>query len=219
METFLNILYIVGVIGFFIFIAVINFYDRDKSAEKSVEKGENDTNNNVYSEENMRNERIEKVQTKEEMSVILNSIFKQIGCQPEVQEDGSYMVAYQGKHFHFMFNNLYVRIWMPFWHRISENDPELNILKDAVNITNFETVPCTVLTAADEEGFRYLHTKTDIVLHSSIPGRHHYVHMILDSFFETMDIFRTTMCKIKSQQESTPQHPIGFTPDMTPSEN
>lgn len=67
------------------------------------------------------------------------STLKEIGCQPEVDDDNDICFKYQNEDFFINADNrtAFIIIWSNFGS-LSLNDPDINILKDAINQTNMD---------------------------------------------------------------------------------
>ena len=155
-----------------------------------------------------------KVTSKDEIDAkeIAVRCLTELGCQPEIQKDGSVEVSYQGENFHLEFGRRYVSIWDPLWAGIKGDDPDMTKIKEAVNAANFSFGPTVVMTAPDEEGNIRLHSRRDIMLHPSCPDNVPFIKAVLDSFFDTKEHVRRHIQQINSQQqEKKPRRPIGFT--------
>lgn len=145
---------------------------------------------------------------------------REIGCQPEKDNDGSINVQYQGETFHMDFGGMYARVWDPMWAGIKANDPDLPQIREAVNAANFNFGPTIVLTSPDENGIIGFHTRRDIMLHPLCPDNAAYVKAVLDSFFETKEQVKGNFQEIKASQDKIikKRRPIGFNTDYTKDE-
>lgn len=163
---------------------------------------------------NMKNAGL-KVTSKEEMEAkdIAVKCLTELGCQPEINKDGSVEVSYQGENFHLEFGGRYARIWDPMWAGIKGNDPDMPQIKEAINATNFNFGPTVVMTTPDEDGDIGLHSRRDIMLHPSCPDNVPFLKAVLDSFFDTKENVRRHFQQINSQQqqEKKSRRPVGFT--------
>lgn len=138
---------------------------------------------------------------------------KQLGCQPQVNEDDTISVQYQGEEFFMDFGGRYVRIWDPRWYEIKADDPDLPKIRKLVNSTNFNFGPTVVLSAPSKEGIIEFHSRFDIMLHPACPDNVPYVEDILNSFFTTKQHVCNSLMIIKSGQKEAQRdrRPVGFT--------
>lgn len=123
----------------------------------------------------------------------------ELGCQPEINKDGSVRVSYQGENFHFEFGGRYARIWNPMWAWIKVDDPDMPKIREAVNAANFNFGPTVVMSDPDEDGEIGLHSCRDIMLHPSCPDNVPFIRAVLDSFFYTKENVRRHFQHINSQ--------------------
>lgn len=136
----------------------------------------------------------------------------ELGCQPELNKDGSLGVSYQGENFHMEFSPRYARIWDPMWAGIKEDDPDMPQIREAVNAANYNFGPTVLLTAPDEDGIIGFHTRRDIMLHPVCPDNFLFVKAVLDSFFDAKEAVRNRFQQINAQQMEAQKNrrPVGF---------
>lgn len=65
-------------------------------------------------------------------------------------------------------NDPYVRIWHPVWASVEVDDPSLPMVREAVNITNYENVPTVVMTAPNSKGFIGLLSRCDLMIYPPV---------------------------------------------------
>ena len=173
-----------------------------ESAHQSAEEF-----NSQYNE-NMNSETI-KLDTQ---GLMINTL-RQLGCLPRTNEDGTLFVQYQGENFHMEFGGMYTRVWDPMWAGIKVDDPDLPIIREAVNATNFNFGPTVVMTNPDDEGVIGFHSRRDIMLHPACPDNVPFVKAVLDSFFDTKEQVRSNFQQINAKQMERQKNrrPVGFT--------
>lgn len=135
-----------------------------------------------------------------------------IGCQPHKNDDGTILVSYQGEKFLMEFVEMYVMIWDLSWNAFKADDPEMPTIREAVNITNFRIGPTIVLSAPNDEGIIYMHSRRDIMLHPDCTDNEIFVQAVLNSFFVTKEQQRYDFQQLKDEQaEAQKSHrPTGF---------
>lgn len=135
-----------------------------------------------------------------------------LGCQPQLNDDNTLVVQYQGETFHVEFFGLCARIWDPYWAGTKTDDPDFPKLREAVNNVNFKTGPTIVYTAPDKDGIIGLHSRMDVLLHPACPDNEPYVKAALDSFFLAKEELRKTIHQIDVQQKTglKTRRPVGF---------
>ena len=144
-----------------------------------------------------------------------------LGCQPEILEDNSLNVSYQGENFHMDFGGSFVQIWDPAWTSIKADDPELTIIKDAVNAANFAFGPTVVMTNPDENGTIFFHTRYGIILQEGIRNIDEYVKYSLNMFFGSKQEVTQNLHRLRLEQQhrQTTRRPIGFQTISNENEN
>ena len=180
-------------------------------------------NSNNYKEgkEEMSNEEKTAEMAREETCNLMVNALNNLGCQPEVLDDKSLNVSYQGENFHMEFGGSLVQVWDPAWSTIKADDPELANLKEAVNATNFGFGPTVVMTAPDENGIIYFHTRYGMLMQDGIRDIEGYVQHSLNMFFgikqEVTQNFQRL--RVEQQQRQTNRRPIGFQTNSNENEN
>jgi hypothetical protein len=146
-------------------------------------------------------------------SEIVEHALKSIGCQPEVDKNGSVGVSYQGENFIIEFGGMYARVWDPGWASMNVEHPDMQKLREAVNAANFRFGPTVVMTKPDDEGNVSLHSRRDIMLHPTFPDSEIYIKSVLDSFFEAKAAVRDNLQTISAEQAEAQKkrRPVGFT--------
>lgn len=135
-----------------------------------------------------------------------------IGCQPNVNEDDTVSVTYQGEHFFIDFGGAYAQVWDLGWAQVAINDPELPQIREAVNHTNFSYGPTVVMTQPGDNGLIQLHSHMGMILHPALPAIDEYVRCTLDSFFHAKDKVRQNFQQIIAEQRQAREkrRPVGF---------
>lgn len=155
----------------------------------------------------------------EETRRILRQALEAIGCQPKLNSDGTLNFAYQGEKFYASISGRFSDIWDPNWNTISINNPNLPVVREAINLTNSQRGPTVVLTQPDKNGIIWFHSHHDLMLHPASPENVEYVEAALDSFFVTqkqLDKYYKRLSNIR-QEEQKNRQPIGFTANQTKS--
>ena len=143
---------------------------------------------------------------------LMESVLKDLGCQPKKESEKELQVAYQGENFVINIGGPYAQIWDPGWANINVNDPNFENLKTAANISNFDFGPSIVWSEPTEEGFVYIHSKRDILLCPELKDITSYMRSVMDSFFEKKERMRGQFHALINQQQQSPKshRPVGF---------
>ena len=138
-----------------------------------------------------------------------------IGCQPELKDERTIVVSYQGETFQLDFGvppSRYVRVWDPCWARIEINDPQVDLIKEAVNISNYNFGPTVLITQPDEENMIMLYSRYDIMIHPTCPENDLYIHAVLESFFMAKEEIRNNIqnLNVHQNEQQRNRRPVGF---------
>ncbi|WP_270321085.1 hypothetical protein [Bacteroides uniformis] len=111
---------------------------------------------------------------------------KEIGCQPEVDDDNDICFKYQNEDFFINADNqtAFIIIWSNFGS-LSLNDPGINILKDAINQTNMDGRVTLAYFVNNEENAITVCCKHYLPFVHKIPSIQEYLRSNLDNFFWT----------------------------------
>lgn len=202
--------YPIFIIGAIIVIAIIHnvFFDKEKTDNESDEyRNYNDNDNS--------NESSPDYESITSRQIAFNSL-KSIGCQPKFMDDSTILVEFQGEKFEFSFpqeqDSRYARIWDPYWAGIEANNPNLYLVKEAINSANHCFGPTVVMSEPDENNHIAFHSRYDIMLHPACPDNDQHIKTILSSFFYTQDIVRREYQDLGARQAErrANRRPIGF---------
>lgn len=165
--------------------------------------------NNTEMETSQNNS--ESTQTPDPTQVMLETL-KQIGCQPNLDKDGKILVAYQGENFIIEIRRAYARIWDPSWSSTTIDEPNLPMLKDAMNQANYGFGPTIILGDPDDEGIISVNSRLDIVVVPEMANMEAYMETMLGSFFYTKERLREEFLKLNEKQTEAQRRrrPIGF---------
>lgn len=102
----------------------------------------------------------------------------------DYDDDSGFTINYLDENFVIKFSDRFAYIMDPVWKVINVNDPELPVLKEAVNFTNFSDYPTIVMTKPDENGMIQIHSHCSMMLHPCCPDNLQYFISTMNSFFE-----------------------------------
>lgn len=117
---------------------------------------------------------------------LVTNTLKEIGCQPEVDDDDDICFKYQNEDFFINADNrtAFIIIWSNFGS-LSLNDPDINILKDAINQTNMDGRVTLAYFINNEKNTITVYCKHYLPFVHEIPSRNEYLRSNLDNFFWT----------------------------------
>ena len=123
-----------------------------------------------------------------EMRNLVLGILKQIGCQPEIDKENESHVnfLYQGENFFISIENeCLITFYETWWGSLDLNNPNIENLKEAINLTNIGNIP-KVLYTIDTEGQKLgIHSMYRVFLKKGMPALPDMFKAILNDFFQT----------------------------------
>ncbi len=126
-------------------------------------------------------------------------------CQPELDGEDGLTVEYQGETFNMRFWGRFVSIWDLGWLYVREDEPDLPLLRQAMNVTNFrQGLPSVMLYDPNEEGQVCFCSRRDILLPADYPDSEEYVRSMLLSFFRAKEYFKDEIRSLKNNSNPVP---------------
>ena len=122
-----------------------------------------------------------------EMRNLVIETLKQIGCQAEIdKENESHVIfMYQGENFFICIENeTMVTFYNTWWGSIDLNDPNIDNLTEAINLTNLGNLSKVVYSIYQEDNRLAVHTMYRTFLKKEIPALPDLFKAILANFFE-----------------------------------
>lgn len=133
---------------------------------------------------------------------LLIKTLKDIGCQPETDNNDRIHFKYQGEAFQIAADNehLFIVIWDVWWGIIEMDDSDIPMLKEAVNQTNLE-IDVTVLYSIDEEQkILGIHSKHYLPFTRKLPAIEEYLRANLDLFFVAHQVLKSKIHTLHEEQ-------------------
>lgn len=217
METIIGILSIVFVLAVLAFAGYFNIQEQKQPTISTNDK----TNENMNKTEEKaamievdmkkEEEKKEEVVKPDTLGLMFDALCN-LGCQPTRNENNTISVKYQGEEFEMQFDGLFARVWDPMWAGIKHDDPNMQLLREAVNVANYDFGPTVVFSAPNDEGVVGLHSRMDIMLHPTCPVNPSYVKTVLDSFFDMKNCVRQRCQQLSCEQKENQKNrrPVGF---------
>ena len=122
-----------------------------------------------------------------EMRNLVIETLKQIGCQPEIDKENESHVnfMYQGENFIICIeNDTMVAFYDTWWGSLDLNDPNIDNLKEAINLTNLGNLSKVAYSIYQEDNKLAVHTMYRLFLKKEIPDLPDLFKAILANFFE-----------------------------------
>lgn len=83
---------------------------------------------------------------------------------------------------------------------IKTDDPQLNLIKEAINATNYNFGPAILMTEPDVNNVITFHSRYHIMVHSTCPDNDQYLKSVLDSFFYAKEAVRNNFQNLNVKQ-------------------
>lgn len=122
-----------------------------------------------------------------EMRKLVIETLKQIGCQTEIDKENESHVnfMYQGENFFICIeNDTMVTFYNTWWGSIDLNDPNIDNLKEAINLTNLGNLSKVAYSIYQEDNKLAVHTMYRTFLKKEIPALPDLFKAILANFFD-----------------------------------
>lgn len=179
------IAYIAGRVGYAI--------ENDKEKESDYEKMNESINDAINKEDN---------QTRN----LLIRTLENIGCQYETDDNNNIVFKYQGEEFKIDASNDQPYIWIfdIAWEGVDINDPNADLLKQAINKANEYSAITNLYTIDETKGIIVTHSQIATYFAHTIPNYSEYLKSIFDGFFiahqRVKDEF-ANLSKVQEQRE------------------
>lgn len=155
-----------------------------------------------------------------EMRNLVVETLKQIGCQPEIDknDENRVLFLYQGENFFISIENeSLIAFYDTWWGRLDFDDPNVDNLKEAINLVNVGNIP-KVLYSIDEENKSIgVHSMYKLFLKKELPAIPDLFKTILYEFFQVQKEVRgrfSTMTEEKMERSKKGSVKVkGFTKD------
>lgn len=123
---------------------------------------------------------------------LVTEVLIKMGCQPFVREDDNIVVDIMGRTFIFAFyqKEYWIRISQPYWFRSNSSNYVINLVYQAMNITNTDFGPKIISDAVQND--HLLSSVYDCVFPPAftVDELEDYLKYIINSFFALTESFR-----------------------------
>ena len=114
------------------------------------------------------------------------NLLTQMGCQPEINKEDDIIFKYQGETFLIqIFSERIIRIGDFWWLEMKLDDPQVEFLKEAINLTNQQSVVTAVYSINQEKSLLGVHCVCITGFFQEVQDIQAYMIYLLDSCFET----------------------------------
>lgn len=150
----------------------------------------------------MTDEELDNMSTRE----LVMTVLKQLGCQPEVNEEDHISFKYQGDDFFIVTEEDYnlIMIWNPWWASITIDNEALPYLKEMINAVNMNSLVTTVYAVDEEDSTSIgIHSKCHTMFTSKEAPLDKHLSNLLDGFFSTHDAIKEGLKQLGSAATET----------------
>lgn len=188
MEATTGILCLILTIGAYIVGRVGYAIEKDDKEKSDYDKMNDSVNDAINEEDN---------QTRN----LLIKTLEDIGSQPGTNEDDSIVFKYQGEAFRVEARNDSDIIWIYdiAWGQGILNDPNAELLKQAINKANEYTTVTNLYTIDQKRGAIIVHCRMALYFSRSIERHHDYLKSILDEFFLAHQHVKEELSKLSNE--------------------
>ena len=134
---------------------------------------------------------------------VIFDILSKLGCQPErkvIDDKEAIIASYQGANFDFRFNGNWVTVYQPYWTWAHKDDPNLPLLREAINQANYLEGPTIVWTPPFSDGRIHFHSVFQFYLNPDFADNEAMLIGILCLFFDKIEYLRQIMHNLFGQQ-------------------
>lgn len=194
MEDFMSILIAIGTI-MVIFMSYLQYKSRK---DDMTDDHEDET---VKDETDMSEKNIGTVprQTKK----LLVETLRGMGCEPEDDGNGEFMVEYQGAYFrmHIEPSSPFITVLFLFWYEFSSYDIDMfSVMQKAVNDAN-RIYSTTVFYVVDKDSETvYLHSTKQVIFIPQIPRKNEYLRSVFRDLFFSRQFVYSALSKAQSDE-------------------
>lgn len=119
------------------------------------------------------------------MENFIVELLKQMGCQPEVDKEDGIRFKYQGESFLIqILTERLIRIGDYWWLELKLDNPMLEYLKEAINLTNQSSQVTVMYSINQDESLLGVHCVCQTGFYKEVPDIGAYLTYLLDSCFK-----------------------------------
>ncbi len=143
-----------------------------------------------------------------EMRDFIVRTLKEVGCTPEIDKklESDVEFMYQGEHMTIRVeNDTLVTIYDTWWATFSIDNPQIEVLKEAINATNTGNMVTIVHTEDKENKQLVLHTRYRMFLRKDFPAVSGLLVAVLQNFFAVKDELKGRFAALNDEKEEAAQ--------------
>lgn len=149
---------------------------------------------------------IENLKYRKKIRAMENFIFellKQMGCQPEVDKEDGIRFKYQGENFLIqILAERLIRIGDYWWLKLNLDDPRIEYLKEAINLTNQSNQVTVVYSITQDESLLGVHCVYQTGFYKEVPDIGAYLTYLLDSCFKAQREVKVRLSSLINREQT-----------------
>lgn len=137
------------------------------------------------------------------MENFIVELLKQMGCQPEVDKEDGIRFKYQGENFLIqILAERLIRIGDYWWLKLNLDDPRIEYLKEAINLTNQSNQVTVVYSITQDESLLGVHCVYQTGFYKEVPDIGAYLTYLLDSCFKAQREVKVRLSSLINREQT-----------------
>lgn len=137
------------------------------------------------------------------MKDFIVELLEQMRCQPEVDKEGGIRFKYQGESFLIqILAERLIRIGDYWWLELKLDDPRIEYLKEAINLTNQLSQVTVVYSIAQDESLLGVHCVCQTGFYKEVPDIGTYLTYLLDSCFKAQREVKVRLSSLINSEQT-----------------
>lgn len=128
---------------------------------------------------------------------LLMSTLREMGCQPEIDEEGDVRFQYQGRFFYCCLEKNVINIVYPCWEKFDIRSIDINDIYTTINKIHLsKNIWCRIICAVEENTVSLMSVYSTVFI-SEIPFLKDLLEASLQDFFITQRVFELEFQELK----------------------
>ena len=137
------------------------------------------------------------------MENFIVELLKQMGCQPEVDKEDGIRFKYQGENFLIqILTERLIRIGDYWWLELKLDNPMLEYLKEAINLTNQSSQVTVMYSINQDESLLGVHCVCQTGFYKEVPDIGVYLTYLLDSCFKAQREVKVRLSSLINREQT-----------------
>lgn len=137
------------------------------------------------------------------MKDFIVGLLEQMGCQPAVNKEGDICFKYQGEKFLIqILTERLIRIGDYWWLELKLDDPRIEYLKEAINLTNQSSQVTVMYSISQDESLLGVHCVCQTGFYKEVPDIGAYLTYLLDSCFKAQREVKVRLSSLINSEQT-----------------